>query len=305
MGPDELRRDELRPDELRRAIHRLRAAVRHGEASPFEVLRSTHHVFVVDGLVVKLFTSHPRHEPEREWEGLGVAAEVGVGPRAVLFDDDAELPAVVMTRVAGSPRQARLLSPQNLLAIGRAHLALGSGPSAARDAVNHPAATTLRTREAWSAHSPPDDAPALVHLAWTRAGEWLASADVGRLTHPPRLQFCRGDPNLTNYLFDEADLRLVDFEDCGMNDPAFELADMAEHPNSRGLPESAWKLLEDAVELTSDDRDRFCRGRCLAAIFWLTILARRANAGRSRGPETVEDQASRVLALLDGSPPAA
>ncbi len=58
------------PRDLSVLIDRLRSAVRRDDTHEFEALRGTHHVFGVDGLVIKLFRSHRRHEPEREWHTM-------------------------------------------------------------------------------------------------------------------------------------------------------------------------------------------------------------------------------------------
>ena len=295
----DVRMNDDSPAEL---VRHLRVAVTEGTTrDTFEVLRSSHHVFGVGARVVKLFRPHDRHEPEREWEGLAIAFGLGIGPRPILFDPVGELPAVVMTRVAGLPRAAALLSPDDIAAIGRAHVAIHAAPRSPSTplAINHPARIRARTRAALQSHLIPQAAPEIVQLAWARGGAWLASPDATSLDEPPRLAFCRGDPNLANYLFDGDDLRLVDFEDCGVNDPAFELADMAEHLNSRAVPETAWELLQDVFELAPPDRTRFRLGRRLAALFWLTILVLREASARARGPETAEEQAGRVVELLE------
>ena len=230
-------------------------------------------------------------------------------PRPVWFEPSPDLPAVVMSRVPGAPRDAAALSAENLVAIGEAHVAFGARghPSPDRVAINHPA-TLLSRVQAKSEQLGPDVLGAGQHdadvkMAWARGGEWLQTEEAGSIARTDRLVFCRGDCNLVNYIFDGDRLSLVDLEDSGMNDPAFELADMAEHLNARAIPESAWEVMADVLQLQTTDRARYRTGRRLMAIFWLQLLVRREGLQKRRGPETPEEQAIRVLVLLDGQAP--
>ena len=99
-----------------------------------------------------------------------------------------------------------------------------------------------------------------------------------------------GDGNLANVLWDGSACRLVDFEEFGVSDLAYEVADVVEHASSR-----LGRLVDvDALLTGLDLRDgqlaRLVEFRRLLAVFWLVMLLPgnrriRAQPGRERrGP---------------------
>lgn len=109
----------------------------------------------------------------------------------------------------------------------------------------------------------------------------------------------QGDANLANFLWDGSQVRIVDFEDSGPSDRAFELAVLVEHI-------SAWSdagLSADAFlgsfGLTAAEQVRvreYCR---LSALFWLMMLPPGSPAHDRNPPGTLERQATRLLLLLE------
>jgi thiamine kinase-like enzyme len=102
-----------------------------------------------------------------------------------------------------------------------------------------------------------------------------------------------------NVLWDGYACRLVDFEDGGLTDPAYELADHVEHLAGRldGIYDP--NALIEAVGLSAKERDRTRSYRPLWAAFWLAMQLP-GNGGFARNPPgTTEAQAQHVLALLD------
>ena len=83
----------------------------------------THHVFAPlddSNLVVKVFQTTSRDEPEHEWDALVTLAGSGIAPEPVHFD--AGDPAVVvMTRVSGSSLPAGSIGAEHARQIGRVH----------------------------------------------------------------------------------------------------------------------------------------------------------------------------------------
>ncbi len=83
----------------------------------------THHVFAPlddSNLVVKVFETSSREEPEHEWDALVTLAGSGIAPEPVHFE--AGDPAiVVMTRVSGSSLPAGAIGAEHAREIGRAH----------------------------------------------------------------------------------------------------------------------------------------------------------------------------------------
>jgi aminoglycoside phosphotransferase (APT) family kinase protein len=291
-------------------VERLRAAVRGGEAaSGVRLLRDGHHVFTMrlghEEVVAKLYPSQARAEPEREWQALCSFQSLRLSPRPLSFHPADDLPAVLMECVPGTPVDALALSDTQLAAIGAAHVALRQMQhrSPWRHATNHPAVVLRRACDNCEHFDPAElkERSESVEVAWSLARRWLATGDAQAVGRPPRQVLCRGDTNLVNYLFAGDRLWLVDFEDSGLNDPAFELADMAEHLNARPVAEAMWERMADALRLRPADRLRCRHGRRLAAIFWLTILVGREIRGRTRGRETPEDQAQHMLSLFEGA----
>jgi hypothetical protein len=93
-------------------------------------------------------------------------------------------------------------------------------------------------------------------------------------------------------------IRLVDFEDCGPSDRAFELAILTEHLSAwseAGLDAEGFLGL---FGLSPAEQARVRDFRRLAALFWL-IMLRPGGASSARNPPgTLERQAHRLLGLL-------
>ncbi len=96
---------------------------------------------------------------------------------------------------------------------------------------------------------------------------------------PPRLGFCRLDARFANIIQQPTGrIGLVDWEDSGLGDPAFALADMMLHVNQEDLV--TWEAWHEAFEpylQLMQARDEGFRGRVhhfhfLLPLFWLAIL---------------------------------
>ena len=293
-----------------RLLSSARAAVESAGADPAEYGLSrvsggmTHDLFVpVDSpnLVVKVFQSAGRDEPELEWDALRTFAGSGIAPDPVHFDRSS--PAViVMTRVHGSALQAGALEQEHAHAIGSVHRVVHATVPQHRRLPDHSGLRTTRASLMQDGgHSTlvdASDAADLVARAWRAAQAWIADADIDHLVSAEQLRSCRGDPNVSNYLWSEDGLVLIDWESSGYNDPALELADMAEHASTRTLGEDFWTSLADATELTPVDRARVVHGRRFMACFWLVLIESRYRQGLPT-TVTLEEQARRTLATLD------
>ncbi|MBF6228505.1 hypothetical protein IU470_25785 [Nocardia abscessus] len=109
--------------------------------------------------------------------------------------------------------------------------------------------------------------------------------------------FGSGDGNLANYLWDGSDVRVVDFEDSGRSDRAFELAEITEHVGSWvEHPLDVARFIE-SCELTAAESIRLRDCRRLLALAWLFLLAL-DDKNRRNPPGTVERQAERVMNLF-------
>jgi aminoglycoside phosphotransferase (APT) family kinase protein len=110
----------------------------------------------------------------------------------------------------------------------------------------------------------------------------------------PALRFCRADPRFANIIQRPDDrLGLVDWEDCGLRDPARDLADLMTHPNQEDLVSSkAWKAFLKPYLALQGKSDRQLKRRidlymALFPIYWLIALIRHgiqlAREGRLKG----------------------
>jgi Ser/Thr protein kinase RdoA (MazF antagonist) len=106
------------------------------------------------------------------------------------------------------------------------------------------------------------------------------------------------DLNPANVMWDGRAARLVDFEDGGLTDPAYELADHVEHLGSRLPGVYDAHALAAAVGLDEEGRERMAAYRPLFGAFWLAMLLP-GNGGWRRNPRgTTEAHAEHFMALV-------
>jgi len=263
---------------------------------------ATHDIDVGDHEVVKRFRSWARDEQRREWHALTMldAYAPGLAPAPLGCALDARPPHVRMSRVAGCPLAGQVVTAVHLdaaaAAIDRLHAAV---PAEVLGAVRPQPwlAAGVRSRlESYAAVRRPDEADRVVRSALDAAVQWFVHAaepDPGTLTPV----FGQGDGNLANYLWDGRRVRLVDFEDSGRSDRAFELAAVAEHLSvwhDAGVDTAA---LLARFELTPAQAARVLFFRRAFGFFWLVKLLG-ADGDRL---DTLRRQALRLLAVLDTS----
>jgi aminoglycoside phosphotransferase (APT) family kinase protein len=125
-----------------------------------------------------------------------------------------------------------------------------------------------------------------VEAAYDAALSWWEGPDPDLLRIVPADPIlAQRDANLANYLWDGERVRIVDFEDAAISDPADELALMIEHISARELDAG------DIVDRFTVDPSRLLAARRVWAMFWLRLLL---PGGRA---------ATRTLrALLTGTP---
>ena len=266
---------------------------------------STHGLTIGETEVRKEFVADHEAQADREWACLAVLAEhaPGLAPRP-LRREDGEAPVVVMQRIPGEPLAPRPLTAGQTSALGASLRRLYDVPvQAVRDAGigarRYGAAEHAQLMVEWLA----DDVdlgecrdPALVGAALEAARAHVADPRVPEL----RLTVLGiADLNPANVLWDGARCRLVDFEDGGLSDPAYELADHVEHLGSRlpGVYDAA--ALVDAVGLDAEARARMEAYRPLWAAFWLAMLLPGGPGWRRNPRGTTEDQAAHFMALVD------
>lgn len=270
--------------------------------------QSTHDLGLGEHEVVKVFRTWERGEPDREWKGLCLLDEAapGLAPEPVARRTVDGRPAVVMKRLPGEPLGTTPLTDRQTAAVAAAMARLHTAvPRERLDAMPQrlwgPAEAVADLREAYGAdaHAPRQEAGTAVREAVREARQWLGSEEASSLAESEGYEvFAQADGNLGNYLWDGMTCRLVDFEDSGTSDRAFEVADLLEHV-SVGLTGvlDADRFLE-TMDFDARLRVRVRRTRRLFATLWLHMLLP-GNPGHDRNPPgSVEKQAARTLDLL-------
>jgi len=274
------------------------------------------------GVVVKSFIQAHRGEPEREWRALTLLAEhaPGLAPEPIRADLAAHPPVIEMSLLPGEPLGGRPLTAEQESALVRALGQLWQSVPVSRvvplpgEAGNEAQLVSVVEQLGVQAQDPGDDP--IVRAAQSAGLTWLswAVAESGRLAGQdsyadqagssgagwPGLAtvYGQGDANLANFLWDGARIRIVDFEDSGVSDRAFELAVLVEHLSAwsdSGLDGDAFLR---AFELSAAERSRLADCRRLAALFWLLCLRPGGSASLRNPPGTLRRQAERLLALL-------
>jgi Ser/Thr protein kinase RdoA (MazF antagonist) len=272
------------------------------------VARSVTHQIGIDrehAVVTKRFRSWARGEPAREWAALRLLAGFapGLAPRPISASLDGEPPEIRMSWLPGEPLGAGPVSAQQARALARSlDLLWRSVPPGRLGGLPtgkpNPEAFAGQVRQGLAAGYYLGRDP-VVRRAAAAAAAWLERSTIGRPDLAGRSTvFGHGDPNLANFLWDGRRVRLVDFEDCGPSERAFELAILVEHLSAWSdarLDSGAFVAL---FELAAAERARLAQFRRLAALFWLLHLRPGSQASRRNPPGTLRRQAERLLALL-------
>jgi Ser/Thr protein kinase RdoA (MazF antagonist) len=268
------------------------------------VQTSTHGVTIGEREVRKAFVAGHEAEADREWAILALLAEQapGLAPRPIRRED-AETPVIVMERIPGDPLAPRPLTTDQTKALGdglrrlydvpvEAVTAAGIGPRryGAREHVGIMVQWLAEDHDLGECRD-----PVLVAEALEAARTYVAAP---RLPEARATALGIADLNPANVLWDGARVRLVDFEDGGLSDPAYELADHVEHLGGRlpGVYEAT--ALADAAGLDAGERQRMAAYRPLWAAFWLAMLLPGSASWHRNPPGTTEDQAAHFMALV-------
>ncbi|MFC7724109.1 aminoglycoside phosphotransferase family protein [Nocardioides sp. GCM10028917] len=264
---------------------------------------STHDVTIGAGEVRKQFVAGHEARAEREWACLTLLAEhaPGLAPRP-LRREDGQRPVVVMSRVPGAPVAPRPLTTVETAALGVALRRMYDVPVEAVTAAGigprrYGADALAGVLVEWLAEDHDLEQcrdPALMADALALARAYVAAPP---LPEPRLTALGIADLNPANVLLHDGEVRLVDFEDGGLSDPAYELADHVEHLGSRLPGVYDVDALAAAVGLDAGDRARTAEYRPLWAAFWLAMLLP-GNGGWRRNPRgTTEAQAVHFMAL--------
>ena len=244
-------------------------------------------------LIVKEFLKPDEFNdaPRREFDGLTRVRDLDIAPRPVLRlpPSDACGPLVVYAYMPGEMwdrRQPSRLELEQLAGLWLRLHALpteGLWPSRGYDLALAQHAPrwrqTLTDYLAWTeAHCPAatPQAQACLDLLAARAPQIEALTGMR-----PVPAFCRSDARFANVIArPDRRLGMVDWEDCGLRDPAIDLADLLTHANQEDLLSPAgWRAFLDPylAERTLIDPtlpDRLHLYLAGFPIFWLAALSR-------------------------------
>jgi hypothetical protein len=268
----------------------------------------TTHLITFDGdRVVKTYRSWERGEPRREWHGLRLlhTHAPGLGPEPIAARLDELPPSIVMGRVPGEPLGTRPITSAQLDALAavldRLHRSIPENALADAEPQDDPArfhALLLRTF-ADRAEAAAGTEPVVVEaLAAARAFLDSGWVERGAAIGVPSPAFCMNDGNLANYLWDGASVRVVDLENAGRLDRAYELADFVEHISPRLRSGIRAHDVLDRLDLRADESERVRAYRPAFAVFWLLRLLPGSSSARRNPPGTLEAQAAHLLGLL-------
>lgn len=257
--------------------------------------------------MTKRFRHGGRERCEREWRALTLLATYapGLAPSPLDVELKADEPFVVMSRLPGEPLRGKPLTRRQLKALAAAVGELyGALPGGVLDEVPlRPGRQDqlIAQIRAWAPRARPR-VGGEVGVAMDRGLEWLARSGMEGAGRPdvPRV-FGPGDGNLANYLWDGSRVRIVDFEDSGLSDRAFELAEITEHVASWvGHPLDVAAFLGE-FDLDAVERVRLQDCRRLLALVWLFLLSFDDPEHPRNPPGTAERQAVRMTGLLNPS----
>lgn len=266
-------------------------------------LFTTHHVSYDSGTVTKQFRSWGRAESAREWQALNLLAThaPGLAPAPISADLSRTNPVITMSRLPGCPLGQRDIADVELDAVAEAldrlhHCVPGSVLASIDETGNLRKVEDTARRLAAAGNTKILD-PAVrdacrAGLSWLDT-DWVVSAAAG-IRRPV---FAQGDGNLANFLWDDREARIVDFEDSGKGDLMHELAGFTEHLAVWTCGVDAGAFL-DRFDLTPVEKARSTQLRRLFATCWLMMLLPGGPSHRRNPPGTLDRQAARLLALL-------
>lgn len=260
----------------------------------------THDITITGDVVRKRYVAWDKSEPDREWAALQLLTREapGLAPEPIGREIEDGRPVVVMSLVTGEPLSGRLsVDQERALVEALRRLFAVPVPAGLEERANGPRVMRDKVRE-WLAEdydlTACQDAD-LVLIAKDRGVQWLTGLRIPASTDRV---IAIGDGNLDNVLWDGEVCRLIDWEEYGVSDLAYELADLLEHASSRLTGALDVDAVIAAFDLDDTQQSLLLDHRRLLACFWLMMLLP-GNGGFHRNPSgSTEDQALHVLTLL-------
>lgn len=262
----------------------------------------THDIVIIEDEVRKTYVSWDEDEPKREWAALHHLAihAPDLAPLPLSQTTVDGRPSIVMSRIPGHPMTGTVSQDQQvaltdalrrLFAVPVPH----GLPIRANDPVGFPQRFRPWLTEKYDLGQCQE--PALVRRAIEAAVHWLqhCPADENWLVDPV---LALGDGNLDNVMWDGSVARLIDWEEYGVSDLAYEVADVMEHASSRLERRLDVSSFLDAMELSAGQYERVEGHRRMFACFWLVMLLPGNGGWRRNPPGSTEDQARHLLGIL-------
>ncbi|WUH88688.1 phosphotransferase [Streptomyces sp. NBC_00433] len=254
--------------------------------------------------MTKRFRGEDRERGRREWRALGLLARYapGLAPTPLGADLAAAEPTVVMSRLAGEPLRGLLLDDDQVealaAAVKRVHEAVPSDVLAGVPLRPGHQGELIGHIRSWFPQARPR-VSSLLGRAMDEGMDWLDRSGLDTSCQKDLLSvFGPGDGNLANYLWDGLRVQVVDFEDSGRSDRAFELAEITEHVASWVKHPLDSTLFLRHFDLTAAEAVRLTHCRRLLALVWLFLLAFDDADAPRNPPGTADRQAARLMDLL-------
>lgn len=241
---------------------------------------TTHAVELLPDLVIKKFRSFSDGEHEREWRALTLLERYspGVAPAPIEADLSAAPPTVVMSRLAGSPLRGTCIEPDQLVSMAQTLTSMHESVPRKAAAELPPrlwnqyhASRGIRVRHERLSEQVPSRVVSQAVAAGMRWFQQSGLETAGEPDAPPI--FGQADGNLANFLWDGTQVRVVDFEDSGRSDRAYELADVVEHVSVWVDSEFDIARFLGFFDLAGAEAFRLRECRRLFSLLWLLVLA--------------------------------
>ncbi|MEU8729352.1 phosphotransferase [Streptomyces tendae] len=254
--------------------------------------------------ILKNFAEGEQEGAAREWEALQLLARYapGLAPLPLGIESGTDRTVIAMSRLEGSSLRGVRLNPEQVsslaAAVDRMYRSVPREVLEALELRPWHQAGVIQTIRKWT--------PAARKVLRGSAGEaleaglrWLEASEFANQRSPdvPPV-FGPGDGNLANYLWAGGQVKVVDFEDSGRSDRAFELAEITEHVGSWVEHPLDVDLFLSHFELSAAEASRLADCRRLLSLTWLFLLIFDEAAEQKNPPGTVSRQAQRVMELL-------
>ncbi|MFI6296648.1 phosphotransferase family protein [Nonomuraea sp. NPDC050790] len=267
---------------------------------------TTHDIVIGADKVTKRYRSWERDEPQREWTALTLLTEHApdLAPAPLRAALHAHPPTLMMSRLPGHVLRGEHADDEQATALAAALTKLHQSiPTHVVEAVEPaawgPAAAVAKVRT-WADKQPDLGQDPDTRRAYQHGVAWLATSTPDQLSSdplPPVLGLADG--NHANYLWDEHDrvVRLIDWEDSGRSDKAFEIAEVLEHISRLDGALNTNQVIA-ALDLSGRERQRVEGFRRLLAFGWFLMLGPDGPFNGRNPPGTLERQTQRVLHLM-------